>query len=146
MTMRGRLASPGGDRGSIALFVVIFSLAVLLLASMLADVGGAMSDRERAADAAEQAARAAADSVDLSGLRTGKVSIDLATGCIRARQLLRQYANQNNLRLTESSCVPDPPAKVTVGVTVVTRPVLLPMSFTMTVAESACAEIEEENC
>jgi Flp pilus assembly protein TadG len=84
---------PGGDRGTVALFTTIFALFVLILAGLLVDGGLTIHARQRAADIAEQAARAAADDIDVEYLRrTGKVRI-LASGapCRRARLLASKY-------------------------------------------------------
>jgi Flp pilus assembly protein TadG len=59
------------DRGSGAIAVVLFSLVVLALAAFVVDSGMAISQRERAMDVAEQAARYAAQDLDLEALREG---------------------------------------------------------------------------
>jgi hypothetical protein len=63
-----------GDRGSGAIAVVIFALLFVALAGFVVDGGMAISKRERAADLAEQAARYAAQDIDVAALRnaTGK--------------------------------------------------------------------------
>lgn len=84
---------PEKDRGTVALFTTIFAVFVLILAGLLVDGGVAIHARERAADIAEQAARAAADDIDLNYLRqTGKARI-LSTDapCRRARLLASKY-------------------------------------------------------
>ena len=58
-----------GDRGSMSVFTVIFSVVVFLLAGLLVDGGAAINARLRAADIAEQAARSAADQIDVEHLR-----------------------------------------------------------------------------
>ncbi|GAA4515290.1 hypothetical protein GCM10023191_084900 [Actinoallomurus oryzae] len=82
-----------GDRGTVALFTTIFAVFVLVLAGLLVDGGLTIHARQRAADIAEQAARAAADDIDVAYLRrTGKARI-LATDapCRRARLLASKY-------------------------------------------------------
>jgi Flp pilus assembly protein TadG len=84
---------PGGDRGTVAVFTSIFALFVLMLAGLLVDGGLTIHARQRAADIAEQAARAAADDIDENYLRrTGKARI-LASDepCRRARLLAATY-------------------------------------------------------
>ena len=54
------------DRGSGAGAVIIFALVFLSLAAFVIDGGMSISKRERAADIAEQAARYAAQDIDLS--------------------------------------------------------------------------------
>lgn len=61
------------DRGSVAMYVVLFTPAVFVLAGLLVDGGLAIHARQRAADMAEQAARAGANEIDADALRaTGK--------------------------------------------------------------------------
>lgn len=83
MLSRGRAAlargshpgRPGrGDRGSVALWVVIFTFAVMVLATFVVDGGQLMNARERAADMAEQAARATVNDIDITALRGGRVA------------------------------------------------------------------------
>jgi Flp pilus assembly protein TadG len=64
-----------GDRGSVALWVVIFTFAVLVLATFVVDGGQLMNARERAADMAEQAARATVNDLDITALRSGQIVI-----------------------------------------------------------------------
>ncbi|MGW0801862.1 TadE/TadG family type IV pilus assembly protein [Nonomuraea sp. NPDC002799] len=65
-----------GQRGSMSVFTVLFSVAVFLLAGLLVDGGSAINARLRAADVAEQAARAGADQVDVDHLRaTGETRL-----------------------------------------------------------------------
>lgn len=64
---RGRLATQlrettgGRDEGSISAYVVFLALALVVVCGLVFDAGGALGDRQRAADIAEQAARAGAD-------------------------------------------------------------------------------------
>lgn len=84
---------PEGDRGTVAMFTTIFAVFVIALAGLLVDGGLTIHARQRAADIAEQAARAAADDIDIAYLRqTGKARI-LASGtpCRRARLLAAKY-------------------------------------------------------
>lgn len=141
---RARLAN---DRGSVSVFVVFFTITVLLLASMLVDLGDAVNAQERAADLAEQAARAAADSLNLQSLRDGQVVIDQGTACASAAQLVANYAQTSGLRATLAGplCRYPRADKVTVWVSITTTPVITVGfgSFTMTAHESACAETAE---
>jgi Flp pilus assembly protein TadG len=84
---------PRGDRGTVALFTTIFALFVIILAGLLVDGGLTIHARQRAADIAEQAARAAADDVDVNYLRqTGKARIVSSDApCRRARLLASKY-------------------------------------------------------
>lgn len=84
---------PERDRGTVAMFTTIFAVFVLMLAGLLVDGGLAIHARQRAFDIAEQAARAAADDVDVNYLRqTGKVRIVASDEpCGRARLLAAKY-------------------------------------------------------
>ena len=68
--MRG--AAQRRERGSVAVFTVVFAVAVVFLTALIVDGGIAMNAKERAADIAEQAARAAAGNIDIAQLRTGR--------------------------------------------------------------------------
>jgi Flp pilus assembly protein TadG len=87
------MSRPRSDRGTVAMFTSIFALFVLVLAGLLVDGGLAIHARQRAADIAEQAARAAADDIDLNYLRrTGRAQIlRSAEPCQRARRLAAAY-------------------------------------------------------
>ncbi|MDN3357067.1 pilus assembly protein TadG-related protein [Actinomadura sp. DC4] len=84
---------PHRDRGTVALFTTIFAMFVLILAGLLVDGGLTIHARQRAADIAEQAARAAADTIDVAYLRrTGKARILASSApCRRARLLASKY-------------------------------------------------------
>lgn len=81
------------DAGSATTFTVVFAFFVIVLAGLLVDGGLAIHARQRAADIAEQAARAAADDVDVAHLRaTGQARIKASgVACARAARLLRSY-------------------------------------------------------
>lgn len=82
-----------GDQGTVTMFATIFAVFVLMLAGLLVDGGLLIHARERAADIAEQAARAAADDVDVAYLRqTGRARIVASDEpCRRARRLAATY-------------------------------------------------------
>ena len=65
-----------GDRGTLSLFVVLFTPVVVLLAGLLVNGGIAINARERAADVAQQAARAGANDLNVAALRSGTVELD----------------------------------------------------------------------
>ncbi|WP_245646844.1 pilus assembly protein TadG-related protein [Microtetraspora niveoalba] len=91
---RGARGRGPGDRGSMSVFVVVFSVAVFLLAGLLVDGGAAMNARLRAADVAEQGARAAADQIDVEALRAdGRVRLlsDEGVVCGRAREIVAAH-------------------------------------------------------
>lgn len=87
------MKAPERDRGTVSLFTVIFAVFVILLAGLLVDGGLAIHARQRAADIAEQGARAAADDIDVAYLRaTGRPRIaDGGSACAKARRLVARY-------------------------------------------------------
>lgn len=76
MTRRRR---PGADRGAAAVILVLLTPVLFGLAGLVLDGGRAITARQRAADLAEQAARAGADTLDVGRLRaTGVDAVDPA--------------------------------------------------------------------
>jgi Flp pilus assembly protein TadG len=67
--LRRRITTDPGDRGSIALYFAITTLAALVMAGLVVDGGAALATRERAADLATQAARAGATALTPTSLR-----------------------------------------------------------------------------
>lgn len=59
-----RAATVDPEAGSITTLIVFMALALVLVAGLVFDAGGALTDRQRATDIAEQAARYAADQVE----------------------------------------------------------------------------------
>ncbi|MEU8272535.1 pilus assembly protein TadG-related protein [Sphaerisporangium sp. NPDC049002] len=85
-----------------SVFVVIFSVVVFMLAGLLVDGGAALNARLRASDIAEQAARAAADQIDVENLRvTGQVRLlgDDRAVCGRAQKIVGAH-DDTEIRLT----------------------------------------------
>jgi len=118
---RARLGS--GERGSLSLFVVIFALSVLMLAGLVYDGGLAITARQRAADVAEEAARAGANAVDVEALRAGNVlAVDGGQACVNAAEVVRRDGDGSL-----ESCWVDPVGQqdVHVRVHVSVRPTLL---------------------
>ena len=139
----GHGARHADDQGSVTVFVIFFAMVALALASLLVDVGNAVNAQERAADLAEQAARAAANAINVTDLRSGTVTIDQATACTDANNLIQAYAqaSQVHAAMTQPCTYPNP-RQVTVYVSVTTTPLITTFfgSFTMRAHETACAE------
>lgn len=111
----------GDDRGTIAMYTVLFTPVVLLLAGLLVDGGLAIHARQRAADMAEQAARAGANQIDDAALReTGDPVLDPGRARAAACDLLAAYPD----RVTASRCDADE-QEVAVSVQISVRPQLL---------------------
>ncbi|MFF0518832.1 TadE/TadG family type IV pilus assembly protein [Actinomadura nitritigenes] len=136
---RARLSSQGGaDRGTIAMYTVLFTPIVLMLAGLLVDGGLAIHARQRAADMAEQAARAGANQIDTEALRTtGEPVLDPGRARAAACDLLGDFGTQ----VAASRCDADQ-QQVTVSVEITVKPQILGIvpgfgSFTLTSTETA---------
>jgi Flp pilus assembly protein TadG len=70
----------------------VFAVAVVLLTGLILDGGIAMNARERAADIAGQAARAAAGDIDVGALQTTGRAVIAQGACAVADQLIQRYA------------------------------------------------------
>ena len=70
----GRTPTAATDRGLISLYVVAMTVGLLAMAGLVVDGGNAINARQRAADLAQQAARAGADALSPVSLRTGEPS------------------------------------------------------------------------
>lgn len=113
-----------------AVYTAVFALAVIALLSLILDGGVAMNAKQRAADVAGQAARAAADDINVALLReTG--SAEIAPGaCQQAARLVAAYARTAShgadhlTRATMTSCRLVGAETATVTVTVATSPLV----------------------
>lgn len=146
MIMRARRILTHRDRGSVSLWVVIFAFVTLALLILIVDGGQVIVAKSRAADIAEQAARAAADDINPAALRNGQVTI--APGACDnpgpASNLVSTYMKGVGVRASMQDCVigtglqgaPD----VTVRVQVSMTPVIPANPFrTINVAASETA-------
>jgi len=129
------------DRGSISLYLAIFGIAAFALLALLVDGGTALNAKERAADIAEQAARAAANQISVAGLRAANPVVVLGPGaCQAATSLVGRYPVGSHTTASLTGCnAPAGATVATVGVSVTTAPVF-PFffgSFTMTSTASA---------
>ena len=77
--IRRTLAGLRDDRGSLTAAVVLWTPVVLLLTAFVVDTGFLISQRDRAADLADQAARRVADDLDPAGLRQAPPTYIVAT-------------------------------------------------------------------
>lgn len=68
----------GGDpeRGSLTLFAVVLSLALLAMAGLVIDGGSKLTAQRRANNLAEQAARAGAQALDIASVRGDAPALD----------------------------------------------------------------------
>jgi Flp pilus assembly protein TadG len=138
--MRGTMRAGGTDRGSVTLWIVIFAIAALALALLLADGGSLISAKERAADIAEQGARAAANDISVTSLRNNVVEIS-PDACGQAGNLVAQYHISARMSATMTSCnVQAQLATVTVSVTI--NPLIPGFTGSLTKTVTATAQPE----
>jgi Flp pilus assembly protein TadG len=145
-TIRIRKFRGGGDRGSVSLWVVIFAFVTLALLILIVDGGQVIVAKSRAADIAEQAARAAADDIDPAALRNGHVAIAAGACGIPgpASDLVSTYQKGVGVTASMLTCQPGTGPQgapdVTVRVQVSMKP-FIPVSpfgtITVTAAETA---------
>jgi Flp pilus assembly protein TadG len=77
------------DRGAITLFVVVFTVALLVAVGLVVDGGGKVRALQRADEAAREAARAGSQMLDVpAAVRGDDVSIDPASAGRAARAYL----------------------------------------------------------
>ncbi|MCU4187357.1 hypothetical protein K6U06_23545 [Acidiferrimicrobium sp. IK] len=87
----GRLHARPGDAesGMVTAFVVIFTLALLLMAGLVLDGGLALAAKVQAIDDAQAAARAGAQAIDIPTYRaTGQITLDAAQATTDAERYL----------------------------------------------------------
>jgi Flp pilus assembly protein TadG len=137
------------ERGSVTVFTVVFAIAVMFLLALIIDGGIAMNAKQRAADIAGQAARAAADTINVAVLRQTGAAEMAAGACGAAASLVRTYGQKLSTgadRVTSTtmvSCAAPPGARVaTVQVTVATSPLVPGVfgAFRETASASATTE------
>ena len=112
------------ERGSMSVVVVLWALVITMVAALVIDGGLAISQRERAADLADQAARAEAQNVDQGALRASGAARIASDDCMRAAAYLAaaagsihygtasidtDYGNEGrDARATTGASCPDP--------------------------------------
>ncbi len=79
----------GEEAGMVTAFVVIFTLALLVMAGLVLDGGLALSAKVQAIDAAQAAARAGAQAIDIPTYRaSGQITLDPAQAIADAQHYL----------------------------------------------------------
>lgn len=152
--MRARARDRRRDEsGSVAFIVVMWSVVVVVLAGLVIDGSLMISQKERAADLASQAARAQAENLNQNVLRsTGKAVIELSpqpTPCLLAQQYLAQISLpgdekayvDTNATVAPGGCalVPPPVAGDSNGVTVCVAVTYDTVLIDLKPVASACA-------
>jgi Flp pilus assembly protein TadG len=129
------------DRGSGAAAVIIFAVLFLAIAAFVIDGGLSISQRERAADYAEQAARYAAQDLDQEALRAGRPAINYENCGTRVRSFVRE-AGLSGADVAGSRCVGATAERVEVEVQLTYEPVLTGLFYNgaITVHGTSAAE------
>ncbi len=91
----------GDDRGAVTLFVAIAVLGLLTLAGLVVDGGAKVRAVQRADRLAAQAARAAAQAVDVRAVRAGEVAVDRRAALAAADAYLKAAGSQGSARVVE---------------------------------------------
>src|SRR5690606_18729017 len=123
---RMRRLRADSERGSMSALVVVLFVFLMILAGLVVDGGNAINARQRAIDDAEQAARVAANQIDMTQLRAnGQVTIVWPDADTAARAYLGQRGYQpGNVQVFPAA---DGGVTVTVESTVSTQ--LLSLAF-----------------
>lgn len=144
------------ERGTFTIAVVLWMMVTLALAAFVVDGGLSISERERAGDIAQQAARAAANDLITADLRSGQYAIDFSGGpggaCAQAQDVLTAdgLAATDLVSCAQSSTMtvagpPGTPAPgitvpvVEIEVTIPYRPIFTGMFYSSSVNVSASA-------
>jgi uncharacterized membrane protein len=101
-------SAPRVDRGSVSIWVLIFAFVTIALLTLVVDGGEVMLAKSRAADIAEQAARAAANDLNRAQLQNGHVVIDpnACSGGGPAATLIADYAKGIGVTAQMQNCQP----------------------------------------
>ncbi len=119
------------DRGSGAGAVIIFALVFLSLSAFVIDGGLSISKRERAADIAEQAARYAAQDIDLDDLyenENGPAPINFQNCDARVKAFAREM-DMSGADIAATHCVAANAQQVEVEVQLTYSPVFTGMFY-----------------
>jgi hypothetical protein len=124
-------------RGQVTVFVAGASLGLVLVASLAVDGGRILAGRERAFDEAQEAARAGADALSASALRTGSPALVDPSAAVSAAQSY-MHATGDTAQVSVAG------DQVTVVVTAQVQTEILSLAGlnTVTVSGSATAEPE----
>ncbi|MGY1435833.1 pilus assembly protein TadG-related protein [Streptomyces reniochalinae] len=139
-----RVRAACDDQGSGAAAVIMFALLFMVLAAFVVDGGLSISQRERAADIAEQAARYAAQDIDEEALRASEgrnAPINYENCAAR----VAEFAGRSGLSSADvaaSGCVSAGAQQVEVRIRLTYRPVLTGLFYSapLTVHGTATAE------
>jgi Flp pilus assembly protein TadG len=142
------------ERGSATFIMIGWALVLWFLLALVVDVGLAISQRERAGDLADQAARAEAQNLNLTTLRTSGTATIVPDDCVRAAE----YLNDDRVKTTHmgtaaldrqfgvqgNGCQWGPGNSVTVSVDLTYTPLVFDLfgAGTITVNETGTATVQ----
>jgi hypothetical protein len=136
--LRGRLGEP--EAGMVTAFVVIFTVALLVMAGLVLDGGLALSAKVRAIDDAQAAARAGAQAINIPLYRsTGQITLDPTEASADAEQYLAQAGQTGTVTVNGDQVT------VTITVTQPTQLLSLAGIHHLTVSGSGTATAEQAN-
>lgn len=127
-----RLRPHHGDRGSGAAAVLIFAVLFMSLAAFVVDGGLSISKRERAASIAEQAARYAAQDIDVQALRTAAPGSQPVINTANCTTDVQDFAAKSGLDAADtlaSGCTLAQTDRVEVSIQLTYRPILTGFFF-----------------
>ena len=97
--LRHRLGAP--ESGMVTAFVVIFTLALLVMTGLVLDGGLALAAKVQAIDDAQAAARAGAQAIDIPLYRsTGQITLDPTEAAADAETFLAQSGHTGTVAVT----------------------------------------------
>jgi hypothetical protein len=136
--LRGRLGEP--EVGMVTAFVVVFMLALIVMAGLVLDGGLALAAKVQAIDDAQAAARAGAQAIDVPLYRsTGEITLDPTQASTDAEAFLARTGHTGTVSVNGD--------QVTVTVTITQPTQILSLvgidSLTETASGSATAEQAE---
>lgn len=100
-TAQRRPVTAPRDSGQITVFVVVMTVALILVAGLVLDGGLTLATRERALDEAQQAARAGAQAVNLAIYRrNGTLVLNPGQAVADARRYLAATGYQGSVQVT----------------------------------------------
>ena len=103
---RARLHRGDRERGSVSLFFVMVTLALLVIIGLVVDGGAQIRNRQRADTSAQEAARAAGQAVNPAAAINGDgAQIQLGTAQAAAQQYLASAGVQGNVTTTGGTTV-----------------------------------------
>jgi len=95
-----------GEQGAVSVLVVMCIPALILVLGLVVDTAGKNDERDRTAWTAEQAARAAAEQIDLGAVREGQpTGYDLGAAQAAAQRVLSVAGMTGTMRLTDDGQV-----------------------------------------